>query len=68
MSSKDDRDSQHFKFAHFGICLRRGGSQKKPYCQTESVGMAESDIIGYVRGGVTANVKFIFICDFCKTQ
>jgi len=68
MSPENDRDSQCFKLAHFGICFRRGGSLKKPYRQTECVGMAESDVIGYVRGGVTAKVKSIFICDSCRAQ
>jgi len=40
MSPENDRDSQRFKLAHFGICLCRGCSPKKPYCRTECVGVA----------------------------
>ena len=61
-------DSQCFKLAHFGICLHQRGSLKKPYCRTECVGMVESDVIAYMRGGATAKVKFMLICDSCKTQ
>jgi len=68
MSPENDRDSQRFKLLRFGICLRRGGSLKKPYRQAECVGVAESDVIGYTRGGATAKVQFIFICDSCRAQ
>ena len=60
MPPENDRDSQCFKLAHFGICFRREDSLKKPYCQTECVGMAESDVIGYARGGATAKVEIHF--------
>jgi len=68
MSPENDRDSLRFKLPLFGICLRRGGSLKKPYYRTECVGMAKSDVIGYARGGATAKLKFIFICDSYRAQ
>jgi len=52
MSPENDRDSQCCKLAHFGICFHRWSSLKKPYRQTECVGVAESGVIGYARGGV----------------
>ena len=48
--------------------LRQVGSLKKPYFQTEWVGVAGSDIIGCTKGGATAIVKFIFISNSCRAQ
>ena len=68
MSPENDRDSQRFKLLYFATCLRRAGSLRKPYFQTEWVGMAGSDVIGYTKGGATASVKFIFISNSCRAQ
>ena len=65
MSPENNRDSVRFKLPHFRICLHQGGSLKKPYCRTECVDVAKSDVIGYVRGGATAKLN---ICDFCRAQ
>jgi len=68
MSPENDRDSQHFKLPYFATCLRQAGPLKKPYFQTEWVGMAGSDVIGCTKGGATANVKLIFISNSCRAQ
>ena len=57
-----DRDSPHFKLALVSV----KGVLKKPYHQTECVGVAESDVIGYARGGATTEVKLIFISNSCR--
>jgi len=68
MSPENDRDSQCFKLLYFATCLRRVGSLKKPYFRTEWVGVAGSYIIGCIKGGSTAIVKFIFISNSCRAQ
>jgi len=61
MSPKNDRGSQHFKWPYFITCLHQAGSLTKPYCLTNCVGVAKGDLIGYTRGGATANMKLIFM-------
>jgi len=61
MSPKNDRDSQRFKLPYFVTCLHQAGSLKKPYCLTNCGVVAKGDLIGYIGGGATANMKFIFM-------
>jgi len=60
-------DSRHFKLLHSAFVSVEGGL-KKPYHQTDCVGMAESDIIRYARGGATTEAKVVFISDSCREQ
>jgi len=48
MSPENDRDSQCFKLPDFGTCLYSTGSLIKPYFRMHCVGVAESDVMGYV--------------------
>ena len=68
MLPKNDQDSWCFKLLYFATCLHRAGSLKKPYYQTDCVGMAEGDAIVYKKGGATANVNFVFSSNSCRAQ
>jgi len=60
--------SQCFKLPYFITCLHQAGSLKKPYGLANCVGVAKDDLIGYIGGGATANMKFIFVSISCRAN